>query len=304
MTLFFSRRTYNARTDKFTINAAKLTRYVEITSPGISVQKGHLLERATWKAKVLAKAETPDLVIYVHGYNTSQIEMLRRQRKIEDGLRANGYRGAVVGYDWPSDGELLAYSADIADAKKVAPYLVTQGIALFLNETPRMKIHVIAHSMGAYLTLRGFSGVGDAPGARKWGVDQMLTVAADADAEWMRSGAWGSLVMAHRANRITNYHSTADKVLKKARFFNGMEPRLGRQGLPDLVPTSHFDLRCTEQYRDKVHADDQNLRYSHTWYFDDDGFLKDAALTIAGKAADQMETRQARPHSNDQMLMT
>ena len=231
MTLFFTRRAFNNRTNKFTINPATLTRYVEITGTSEKVNKTHIIDKADWKAKVIAKAETPELVIFVHGFNTDQGEMIRRQRKIEEGLRGNGYRGAVIGYDWPSDGSKHAYDKDRKDAKATAPYLVTEGIALFLNETPRMKIHVIAHSMGMYLTARGFSGVGDAPGARKWGIDQMMTVAADVDDEWMRSGAWGSLVMELRTNRLTNYYSPADRVLKLSKFINGMRPRLGPGGI-------------------------------------------------------------------------
>lgn len=304
MTLFFSRRAFNETRKRFTNNPAALTRYVEISQPSITVNKGHILNQAAWKAKVLAAAEVPELVIYVHGFNTDQIDMLRRQRKIEAGLRANGYRGAVIAYDWPSDGSIHSYNSDREDAKTVASYLVTEGIALFQNETPRLKIHVIAHSMGGYLTLRGFSGVGDAPGARAWGVDQFLAVSADVDAEWMRSGAWGSLVTDVRTKRFTNYYAPTDRILKLSKFINGMRPRLGRAGLPDLVPVDHHDVRCTEQYLDKVDGDDQSRRYSHNWYFDDAGFLRDVALTIAGTAAGQMPTRETHAHLDDPILMT
>ena len=304
MTLFFSRRAFNTRTDRFTLNPAALTRYVEIADPGVVVRYQHIISKSDWKAKVLAKAQTPELLVFVHGFNTDQTEMLRRQRKIEEGLRDNGYRGAVIGYDWPSDGSKHAYDKDREDAKTVAPYLVTEGISMFLNETPRMKIHVLAHSMGVYLATRGFSGVGDAPGARRWGIDQMLAVAADVDDEWMRSGAWGSLVMDLRANRLTNYYSPADKVLKLSKFINGMRPRLGRAGLPDLVAAGHHDVRCAEQYFDKVDSADRDFRYSHNWYFDDDGFYEDVALTLTGKAAHQMPTREDRANLDDPILWT
>ncbi len=304
MTLFFTRRAFSTRIDRFTVNPAQLTRYVEIAAPRVNVKGTHIIDQASWKTKVLAQASVPELVIFVHGFNTDQTEMLARQRKIEAGLRANGYRGAVIGYDWPSDGNKHAYNKDREDAKTVAKFLVFEGIAMFLNETPRMKIHVVAHSMGALLTLRGFSGMGDAPGARKWGVDQLITVAADAEAEWLRSGAWGSLVAALRSKRFTNYYSPADRVLKLSKFLNGMTPRLGRAGMPDLVANKHFDVRCAEQYFDKVDPADQKMRYSHNWYFDDAGFYEDLALTIAGEATDQMPSREIRAGFKDPLLMT
>ena len=79
---------------------------------------------------------------------------------------------------------------------------------------------------------------------------------------------------------------------------------LGRAGLPDLSATQHHDVRCAEQYFDKVDSADQDFRYSHNWYFDDDGFFEDTAKTIAGIAADQMPTRENRSHLDDPILWT
>lgn len=290
MTLFASRRTYNNSTHKFTNNAATLTRYVQITNTAGQVSTGGVISREDWHAQVLRAAQSRDILFFVHGFNTSQTTMLKRHRALEEGIRAHGYRGAVVGFDWPSDGNVLAYDADRTDAKKVAPYLVTEAIGLFLNENPRYRLHILAHSMGTYLTLRGFSGVGDAPGARKWGVDQAMFAAADADAEWMRKGAWGSLVMDRRANRLTNYYNRNDAVLQLAGdFVHGGRRRAGREGLPDLVEKDQVDVDTTERYAAFAR---KGAQLSHRYYFEDDGFFRDVALTIAGKDANDMPTRR------------
>lgn len=289
MTLFATRRTYNAQTQRFTNNAAALTRYVQITSSAGPVSKGGIISREDWHREVLRAAQSREILFYVHGFNTSQTTMLHRQAAIERGLRRHGYRGAVVGFDWPSDGNVLAYDSDRNDAKKVAPYLVTEAIGLFLNENPRFKLHVLAHSMGAYLALRGFSGVGDAPGARKWDVDQVMFAAADVDVEWMRQGAWGSLVMDRRASRLTNYYNANDAVLQlSGDFINGGRRRAGRKGLPDLVSASHVDVDATQRY---AAFPQKGAQISHRFYFEDDGFFKDVALTVAGTAAGAMPTR-------------
>tara|TARA_R110002110_G_scaffold117021_42_gene289306 strand:- start:999 stop:1901 length:903 start_codon:yes stop_codon:yes gene_type:complete len=290
MTLFASRRTYNASSRKFTNNAATVTRYVQITETAGRVDKGGIISRGDWHREVLRTAASREILFFVHGFNTSQSTMLKRHRALEKGIRAHGFRGAVVGFDWPSDGNLLAYDSDRNDAKKVAPYLVTETIGLFLNENPRFRLHILAHSMGAYLTLRAFSGVGDAPGARKWGVDQALLVAADVDREWMRQGAWGSLVMDRRANRLTNYYNHNDAVLQlSGDFINGGRRRAGRRGLPDLIADDQHDVDTTTRYGA---FPKKSAQMSHRYYFEDDGFHRDVAMTLAGKAATEMPTRQ------------
>ncbi|QFT57737.1 hypothetical protein FIU94_02780 [Sulfitobacter sp. THAF37] len=289
MTLFATRRTYNAQTHRFTNNAAALTRYVLMTGGDGPVSKGGIISRADWHREVLRAADSREILLYVHGFNTSQSTMLQRQTALEQGLRRHGYRGAVVGFDWPSDGNVLAYDSDRNDAKKVAPYLVTEVIGLFLNETPRFTLHLLAHSMGAYLALRGFSGVGDAPGARKWGVDQVMFAAADVDVEWMRQGAWGSLVMDRRARRLTNYYNADDAVLQlSGDFINGGRSRAGRKGLPDLVAADQVDVDATRRY---AAFPQKGAQISHRFYFEDDLFFRDVALTVAGTAAEAMPTR-------------
>ncbi|APE42361.1 hypothetical protein BOO69_02220 [Sulfitobacter alexandrii] len=300
MRLFATRRTYNAQTHRFTNNAAALTRYVMMNETAGPVGRGGIISREDWHREVLRAADSREILFYVHGFNTSQTTMLDRQAALERGVRRHGFRGAVVGFDWPSDGNVLAYDSDRTDAKKVAPYLVTEVIGLFLNETPRFKMHVLAHSMGAYLALRGFSGVGDAPGARKWGVDQVVFAAADIDTEWMRQGAWGSLVMARRASRLTNYYNNNDAVLQlSGDFINGGRRRAGRKGLPDLVATDQVDVDATRRY---AAFPQKGAQISHRFYFDDDTFFRDVALTVAGTAAQAMPTRQIT--DGDAVLMS
>ena len=107
----------------------------------------------------------------------------------------------------------------------------------------------------------------------------------------MVKGAWGALVMAKRCDRLTNYFNVHDEVLSLSKgFVNGGRERAGRAGLPDPVPANHQDLYCARQFETKV-ANKSDFN-SHRWYFADDGFFRDAALTISGTAAAAMPTRQ------------
>lgn len=291
MAFVFTRRAFNAQSGHFTDNAASLTRYLHVGTPANAVSKANILEPEAWFRAVEAEAATDDVLIWVHGFNTSQGRMLERQRQLERDLRANGYLGAVVAFDWPSDGQVLRYRADRNDAKRVANALVLDGLWQFRIRPRALRVHVIAQSMGAYVVLRGFAGVGDPPGGPVWQADQVLFAAADVDADWLQAGAWGALVIERRARRLTNYHNTKDSVLDLAGTVISLgRDRAGRAGLPRAKPANAVDVRCTERW-DAVRPSGQNLTLSHNWYFGDPRFLADAALTLAGRADGAMPDR-------------
>ncbi len=297
MPLFFSRRAYHAKTKKFTNNPSSLTRYVHITetNPDGTIHKGAAIPQADWLTQVQQAGGNSEVLIYVHGFNTSQTDMLRRLAKIENGVKAEGFSGAVIAYDWPSDGTVLGYNTDRTDAKKTAPFLVCDGIIPLLGMSPRPKIHLIAHSMGALVVLRGFSGFGDSAnsGVRNWKVDEVAFCSADVDADWLEKGAWGALVLDRRAKRFTNYYNGRDEVLQfSGGIINGGKARAGRVGITEPITKGHWDIYCNEQYKQKVPDDQKDRVYSHSWWFDNDGFYKDLALTVAGHDAETMPTRR------------
>lgn len=291
MALYFTRRTYNAQKHTFTNNVATLTRYIELGSDNT----GRSLERDDWLPLVQQEMQVAEVTIYIHGFNTTQPTMLERRTKVEAGLRANGYRGAVIAYDWPSDGMVFSYDADKTDAKKTARCLVSDAILPLLALTPKPRINLVAHSMGAYLTLRALSDFGDdaTPGRGAWKLNEVAFVSGDADSRWFGKGAWGSLLLAHRAKRFTNYYSQLDEVLNlPAVIGNGFQKRVGRVGMPDLLEPSHVDIYSHEQYLKDTPARSRSSIYSHGWWFDNAAFMKDLALTFAGTADADMPTRR------------
>ena len=80
----------------------------------------HTMPKADWLREVTQIARTDgdapraglppgteeqgNVLIHVHGFNIDTSEMLERHRKLRRGLRAQGYDGAVVSFDWPSEG--------------------------------------------------------------------------------------------------------------------------------------------------------------------------------------------------------
>ena len=294
MSLFFSRRRYNSKTKKFSRARSKDTKYAEhATASG----QNEITTQAGWLQRVVDAGGDKAVVIYVHGFNTLQSDMLSRMAKIEQGLAQNGYDGAVVGFDWPSEGRPTAYDPDLEDAEAVAHSLVEDAIFPLLSMSPAPKVHIFAHSMGAHLTACGFGQFGNGAGpGNKWMVDQMCFASADMAAEAMDRGNQTALVMEYRSTRLTNYHSSEDDILKWSRRINGRKDRLGRAGLPDEISHEHYDVDCEARYTAFAKPIDDGGIYSHRWWFDDDNrFYKDLAMTLNGQGADQMSTREASP---------
>jgi hypothetical protein len=70
--------------------------------------------------------------------------------------------------------------------------------------------------------------------------------------------------------------------------------------LPPSIPSNHQDLDCAARYVAQVA--DKTVQRSHRWYFSDDGFYRDAALTLAGTAASAMPTRGIKSNGDQELL--
>ncbi len=85
------------------------------------------------------------LLFFLHGYKVSFLEAAIRTAQLKYDLKIPH----AAFYSWPSKVKLLGYGADVASVEAAAPY-----IANFLNQLGaltagrKMKLHVIAHSMG------------------------------------------------------------------------------------------------------------------------------------------------------------
>ena len=90
-----------------------------------------------------------DVLLFVHGFNTSFDEArFRLAQIVVDG----GFNGIPVLFTWPSKGSLFAYGSDreSAMASRDALEHVLEALAA---EPDVGKVHVLAHSMGAWLAM-------------------------------------------------------------------------------------------------------------------------------------------------------
>ncbi|MEO9827127.1 MAG: alpha/beta hydrolase [Paracoccaceae bacterium] len=161
--------------------------FLEVPGNAKSLKPSQQIKKTDWINSVidLSKKGTHtgvaegDIVIYIHGFNNSTGSVLRRLRLLKKGLKAQGFDGVVIAFDWPSADRALNYLEDRLDAKQSAFRLVTEGISSFAAlQTPECRIntHLIAHSMGAYVVREAFDDADDRPAiaAKSWSVSQIL----------------------------------------------------------------------------------------------------------------------------------
>jgi esterase/lipase superfamily enzyme len=107
------------------------------------------LDKNGFEKALLAGKKGGDVIVFVHGYNTSYQKAVFRVAELS---RDGGFTDPVVAFAWPSLGTVTGYVGDRESATYSRDYLEN-----FLNDLARAPgvkhIHIIAHSMGNWLTV-------------------------------------------------------------------------------------------------------------------------------------------------------
>lgn len=273
------------------------TRYLRVPSNQnprpdhqIDVQSwlNHVCEEGKTGTDPMTKRPLGDILVFVHGYNNSPRDVIQRHRQLKANLAQAGWQGAVISFDWPSAESALNYLEDREDAKFTALALVRDGIVhLAQAQTTgcQLNVHLLGHSMGAYVIREAFDDADDRPAiaAMNWTVSQVCMIGADISSESMGVGNARSASLYRHAVRITNYFTPYDGILKLSNTKRaGTAPRLGRVGLPTAIPTKAADIDCGPYFSVTYGARADASMYAHGWYIDDMVFINDLALTLQG----------------------
>ncbi len=169
----------------------------------------------------LARTRSRDILVFVHGYNSSFEDAAVRLAQLVADM---GFDGTAVLFAWPSAGALSGYVRDQQTARNAGWHL----LRLLRDQLPRAqpdRIHVIAHSMGSEVLSKAMSLVDPRDSLPRLG--QVVFAAPDVDARIFAREILP--VIRQRAQGVTLYASSEDDALRASRVLNGVL-RLGLGG--------------------------------------------------------------------------
>ena len=222
-------------------------------------------DSARWVQRLaaeLAATRSRDVLVFVHGFNTSFEDAAVRAAQVAADI---GFDGAVVLFAWPSAGSITSYVRDQQAARNAGFHLwrLLRGHA---TAALADHIHVLGHSMGSEVISKAISlGAAEDPLPR---LGQVVLAAPDIDARVFRREILPRLVP--HASRVTLYASSDDDALRASRSVNGVW-RLGLGG-DSLVVARDMDTIDAS----RVHGD----ALGHT-LFGNQSFLGDLGALLA-----------------------
>ena len=96
----------------------------------------------------LGNVEENDILVFIHGYNVSFADAVRRTAQLSYDLE---FKGVPLTYSWPSKSETEEYLTDESSVQYTVPHLVkflTDVVENNRKNTSPGNIHIIGHSMG------------------------------------------------------------------------------------------------------------------------------------------------------------
>lgn len=182
------------------------------------------LDADSFRAEIAAHisgrvGNTRDALVYVHGFNTSLAEARFRVAQI---VADGGFTGVPVLFTWPTKGELLAYESD-KEAATASRDALARLLADISNTPGVGRVHVLAHSMGSWLTMEALrenaiAGRRDLDGK----LGNVMLAAPDIDL-----GVFRQQLAKIDASHVSVFVSRDDRALSLSSRIAGDRPRLG-----------------------------------------------------------------------------
>lgn len=281
------------------------THFLRVPMSDTTFNGTHSIAKKRWSKMVIAAADgvedeitgtTGEILLFVHGYNNDHASILWRTRALQESLSAQGWKGLVVGLDWPSDNSTLNYLEDRSDAAKVAYRIVDEALGILIDAqfpedeaTPSctINVHLLGHSTGAYVIMEAFTQAqkrGDMF-RKPWRIAQVVFIGADVASESLSFASDWSNPMYQRIFRLTNYSNRFDKVLGVSNMKRlGTSPRAGRVGLPLNADPKSVNVDCSSYFSTKDPSTSTFVgTFNHSWHIGDPTFALDLAMTLEGE---------------------
>lgn len=233
----------------------------------IFVLKLNAMSEAAFFSDVAKPNGSDDVLVYVHGFNVSFDDALKRAAQISVDL---AFTGAPIVFSWPSDASLSAYNSDWEDVNWSTKHIEAFLDALTMKVRGK-KVHLIAHSMGSkgllnalrLLSYRGKAGL----------FGTAILCAPDFDAGLFQDQIADEI--RSLASQWVVYASKRDVALSASSGIN--TPRLGT---PFTLAKGYEIIDASE-----IEVTPWNVPENHSYYATKKVVLDDMISAIAGKPA-------------------
>lgn len=219
----------------------------------------------------LAHSQKKEILVFVHGFNTTFEDASRRTAQIAYDM---AYDGPAILYSWPSQGSItpIAYNKDGRNAALTVPHLEA-FLKLLVARSGATTIDLIAHSLGNRPVTQALHDFAlENPGEKNNPpLNQVALMAPDMDAALFQQMAQSMELSAHH---ITLYASSRDAALRISNLFAGYQ-RAG-EGVPHLLVVPGMDTV------DASAVDTSLLGLYHSYFADSTTILSDLFRDFSG----------------------
>jgi esterase/lipase superfamily enzyme len=198
-----------------------------------------------------------DILLFIHGYNVTFTQALRRTAQLAYDLN---FSGTPILYSWPSQGTALGYLIDETNITWTEPHLQAV-LSIVRSKVEARNVNVVAHSMGNRALIHCLASNRGNPVDRGATFRHIVLAAPDIDAAVFRNLA--THIVQEKESRMTLYASSRDRALQLSRRVHGY-PRAGDSGdalvvLPDLLDTIDATAVSTSLLGHSYYGDDRSI---------------------------------------------
>ncbi|MHA2620780.1 MAG: alpha/beta hydrolase [bacterium JZ-2024 1] len=212
-----------------------------------------------WSPRIRAPG---DLVVIIQGFTRNEQEVLYRATIAEEGLRRNGFTGAVVAFVWDSD--LPADDVNATWYRIVKRHAELNGtkLARFLTDyhtrNPHTRIHLVASSSGARVALETVGTLENNPLFKHdpWKITSVHLISAAVDNEVVQVNDRYGKAIETRVGLLFSYFSPADDILAEFYWVHEADYALGVSDIdvPRWKPDNYVSVDISNEWHRTIPA--------------------------------------------------
>ena len=180
------------------------------TNKHVTLQRSEAIGRTQFFRDLHAAADGNDVLVFIHGYNVTFEDALRRTGQLAYDLQ---FKGPAVAYTWPGQDSPARYLVAESNVDWCKPHL-TKFLTEIAEQSGARRIHVIVHSLGNRIFAHAVDSIVTANPARKALFHNVVMAAADIDVDEFKQLA---AKMKQSTDSLTLYVSQSDKALKASK---------------------------------------------------------------------------------------